>query len=422
MSGDTSITNGERTAVTQTGAKGRAEEQDVRKVFETWDTNGDGVLNLDELCTVLTALDPEKWTDDQIGALYKMVDTNGDGKVNVEEFVNWSFTSDTIMSNRKPCRFGIHCRDQGDAKHCAMFSHAHDPRRRHGGAGAHHGDTHGRQGRSAHAGRKIPCRHGSACRDQHDEDHCARFSHPEALTPCKYGAHCRQRFQKKHCAMYAHPTEVGTATIPCRYGAKCTRAGCMFSHPAKTSSGAKDAASELDDLIKEVEAGGDSEEEADHEHAPAMNLTSEWKPSTMPQYATAPTAAEAQSNIQTAAAAGGVGTQQEYEREQYNTFVQNTTATGNKAEAGSCMQLMHGPGAPGGCTMTGSHPPGAGGFHFWLCHHCSTVQYWGYCVNGCDWGKFGWTCIDPLCKGSDCGCKKGRDYWRDNGRNWLVKT
>eukprot|EP00929_Paragymnodinium_shiwhaense_P049299 TRINITY_DN24875_c0_g2_i1.p1 TRINITY_DN24875_c0_g2~~TRINITY_DN24875_c0_g2_i1.p1 ORF type:complete len:529 (+),score=115.14 TRINITY_DN24875_c0_g2_i1:103-1689(+) len=80
--------------------------------------------------------------------------------------------------------------------------------------------------------------------------------------------------------------------------------------------------------------------------------------------------------------------------------------------------------------------------HMWLCHGCCCVQYSTHqpwvsqegnagraaykeanesfmepCVNGCDWRKYGWTCIASGCPGEEggCLCKKPAQYWRENG-------
>jgi hypothetical protein len=130
----------------------------------------------------------------------------------------------------------------------------------------------------------------------------------------------------------------------------------------------------------------------------------------LPNYVIAPSVEQAREDIQRAAKEGNV--QQQYEAQQFCRYQEAI----QRGEArGSCLTLHHGPGAPGTC-KTGKHS-----WHFWLCHHCSTVQYWAACVNRCDWGTYGWTCIEPKCEGAACGCKKGKTYWKNNGRNWLVK-
>jgi len=109
----------------------------------------------------------------------------------------------------------------------------------------------------------------------------------------------------------------------------------------------------------------------------------------------------ASSNIKKAEEAYERGEQKTYEAAMHQGLKDaNVVAT--------CNTLMHGPGAPGGCSK--GH-----GYHFWMCHRCGYAQYWGSCVNGCDWGSFGWTCISSRCEGPACGCHKGREYWREHG-------
>eukprot|EP00931_Biecheleriopsis_adriatica_P073872 TRINITY_DN4807_c0_g2_i2.p1 TRINITY_DN4807_c0_g2~~TRINITY_DN4807_c0_g2_i2.p1 ORF type:complete len:1372 (+),score=356.68 TRINITY_DN4807_c0_g2_i2:40-4116(+) len=61
---------------------------DVRDVFRRFDTNGDGVLDMHELATVLKRVSPQ-WTDDLLSTLLSSLDASGDGLVQYEEFVDW---------------------------------------------------------------------------------------------------------------------------------------------------------------------------------------------------------------------------------------------------------------------------------------------------------------------------------------------
>mmetsp|Transcript_137441 Transcript_137441/g.342852 ORF Transcript_137441/g.342852 Transcript_137441/m.342852 type:complete len:451 (+) Transcript_137441:256-1608(+) len=72
-----------------------------------------------------------------------------------------------------------------------------------------------------------------------------------------------------------------------------------------------------------------------------------------------------------------------------------------------CGKLFLGPGAPQIC-------PSCGDRHAWLCHCCGFVSFYPDCVNGCSFGKYGWSCINGnQFKGS--GCKKKPDFWQRNG-------
>jgi len=74
----------------------------------------------------------------------------------------------------------------------------------------------------------------------------------------------------------------------------------------------------------------------------------------------------------------------------------------------TCGKTYHGPGAPQMCSSCGDR-------HAWLCHSCGFVSFYPDCVNGCDFGKHGWSCINGNCPKKKCGCKKKPDYWQRLG-------
>ena len=63
------------------------EEQigELKKAFAVMDKNGDGVVEKDELRTLLQGLG-EDVTEEVIDEMIKIADTNGDGKVDFNEF------------------------------------------------------------------------------------------------------------------------------------------------------------------------------------------------------------------------------------------------------------------------------------------------------------------------------------------------
>jgi len=62
-------------------------ERKLRAAFATFDLNGDGVLTLPELRTVLTRPGGgQPMADEQIQKLFKQMDVDGDGKVDLDEF------------------------------------------------------------------------------------------------------------------------------------------------------------------------------------------------------------------------------------------------------------------------------------------------------------------------------------------------
>lgn len=101
-----------------------------------------------------------------------------------------------------PCRYGVHCRDKKDAKHCAKYIHPDDE-----------------QHASSSKQNKINCRHGTNCRDKKDSKHCAKYAHPddddeklysskrEKIT-CRYGTQCRNKNDPNHVSRYDHPDDI----------------------------------------------------------------------------------------------------------------------------------------------------------------------------------------------------------------------
>mmetsp|Transcript_21138 Transcript_21138/g.31239 ORF Transcript_21138/g.31239 Transcript_21138/m.31239 type:complete len:153 (+) Transcript_21138:137-595(+) len=72
----------------------------------------------------------------------------------------------------------------------------------------------------------------------------------------------------------------------------------------------------------------------------------------------------------------------------------------------SCLHLNRGPGAPGCCQKYNPAGEHMGAYHYWHCCRCGFAQAGFACVNDCDWGRFGWTCIIDSCIGKGCPCKR----------------
>eukprot|EP00928_Gymnodinium_smaydae_P099096 TRINITY_DN9369_c0_g1_i1.p1 TRINITY_DN9369_c0_g1~~TRINITY_DN9369_c0_g1_i1.p1 ORF type:complete len:399 (-),score=90.43 TRINITY_DN9369_c0_g1_i1:137-1333(-) len=60
-------------------------------VFRKFDHNKDGLIDRAELRRVLLTLDPIKWSDDKVDALFNVVDANHDRMIQFEELLRWSF-------------------------------------------------------------------------------------------------------------------------------------------------------------------------------------------------------------------------------------------------------------------------------------------------------------------------------------------
>lgn len=105
---------------------------------------------------------------------------------------------------------------------------------------------------------RFPCKYGMNCRQLGDAAHCQKYSHPSddaasrvsgptrERTPCRYGARCRDMDKAKHCEVYSHPGEkdadflsqptdqhVGTKfpRVACKHHPGCSRrTTCFYSH------------------------------------------------------------------------------------------------------------------------------------------------------------------------------------------------
>merc|ERR1712048_1489936 len=56
-----------------------------------FDLNGDGYIERKELKAVLKGQDPEKWTEKELGRLFRYLDVNEDDRIDYDEFVEWVF-------------------------------------------------------------------------------------------------------------------------------------------------------------------------------------------------------------------------------------------------------------------------------------------------------------------------------------------
>eukprot|EP00930_Biecheleria_cincta_P046942 TRINITY_DN32467_c0_g1_i1.p1 TRINITY_DN32467_c0_g1~~TRINITY_DN32467_c0_g1_i1.p1 ORF type:complete len:301 (-),score=58.73 TRINITY_DN32467_c0_g1_i1:99-1001(-) len=70
-----------------------AEKVEVRKMFEQFDANSDGSIDLAELGEVLQWLDSRAWSDTEVEQVFRKMDFNKDNKIQYREFVEWIYST-----------------------------------------------------------------------------------------------------------------------------------------------------------------------------------------------------------------------------------------------------------------------------------------------------------------------------------------
>lgn len=76
--------------------------EDVVKVFQRFDKDGNGVITRRELSEVLSALNPQVWDAASLERLMAPADKNGDGVLQIAEFVHWLYAA--LDDDSKPSR------------------------------------------------------------------------------------------------------------------------------------------------------------------------------------------------------------------------------------------------------------------------------------------------------------------------------
>lgn len=66
-------------------------EAEMMRVFKSWDVNGDGRIQPEELKNVLATLDPKKWGKEVTDGLFETLGFSG-GSMEYQDFVNWVMT------------------------------------------------------------------------------------------------------------------------------------------------------------------------------------------------------------------------------------------------------------------------------------------------------------------------------------------
>jgi Ca2+-binding EF-hand superfamily protein len=68
----------------------------VVECFRKFDLNVDGKLDQTEFGQVLKALDPDKWSDRAIDALFSAADKDSDGEIRFHQFFDWVYTDEAV--------------------------------------------------------------------------------------------------------------------------------------------------------------------------------------------------------------------------------------------------------------------------------------------------------------------------------------
>eukprot|EP00930_Biecheleria_cincta_P089086 TRINITY_DN78346_c0_g1_i1.p1 TRINITY_DN78346_c0_g1~~TRINITY_DN78346_c0_g1_i1.p1 ORF type:complete len:575 (+),score=89.83 TRINITY_DN78346_c0_g1_i1:68-1792(+) len=145
-----------------------ADADRILSIFKTFDLNGDGSIETDELKKLLKSLG---WEDEEMAEFVKTADMNGDGMIQYGEFVGWLYggqdsskieaaadsLAQTCPEGMSPCRYGAGCYNRR-AGHRMKYWHP----------------VNVIKGKDF---RKEACRFGSSCY-RRSSGHMQRYAHP----------------------------------------------------------------------------------------------------------------------------------------------------------------------------------------------------------------------------------------------------
>ena len=68
---------------------------DARAAFRRFDVNNDGVMDFEEMKSMMSSASGKKMSDGEVGALFKKGDLDGDGQIDMTEFIKLMFPTST---------------------------------------------------------------------------------------------------------------------------------------------------------------------------------------------------------------------------------------------------------------------------------------------------------------------------------------
>jgi len=144
----------------------------VRRAFRAFDVDEDGIIEYRELARVLKALDPSRWTEEELKEFMDEADMNKDGIISYDEFLDWVNDAATAKATEavdlgvtvisscpegmKACKYGSSCYNR-HPRHLMSFWHPEKP------------DSEYRK--------RKACKYGSSC-FRRGTAHLERFVHP----------------------------------------------------------------------------------------------------------------------------------------------------------------------------------------------------------------------------------------------------
>jgi len=400
------------------GPKDAGEE--IKLLFNTFDTNKDGSISKDELKRLLQHIDDELWSDEVVDKLLLGIDTSGDGELQFTEFWAWiaghggtpgvgdemkaKLIEDAIAKDRE--KFEAY-----QAAQEAKAAKAQDKAQRDATAE----DKQRQRDAGERVGRKefvdervaIGLSKGTAMNQYNkaDDDKDGEIDRQElgwlateqAGTVNQVKGIFKQSHEANNSEAAIMQDIIGTFNMWDTDGSGTVSAAELIRiiQVLNPKLGSKTAEA----MIKQADTNGDGEID--------VREFVSWISGVNPKKKKAKEIREAKMSMAThmarSAEAKEAGLTAELEELLHNSWQENATrkkifvscGTKNLNTNRLCVTCKN--------------------RHGWLCHGCGFVSYLDECVNECaPVGTYGWTCLQGDCK-KKCGCKKKPAIWQQKG-------